>query len=76
MSRTEIQSQLINELGGRKAAYLDLLSEKQLSALLQAVITAKAQERQALTESIDGALKVVPALLRRPIKKILFPKDK
>ncbi|MDX1497368.1 MAG: hypothetical protein R3352_07425 [Salinisphaeraceae bacterium] len=76
MSRADVQSAVKNEIGGRKAAYLEQLTEEQLSALLDAVQTAKQQEREALAKSIDGALKVVPALLRKPLKKILFPKDK
>lgn len=61
-------------LGGRSPAYLKDLSEEELLALEQAIVKAKAHEKSALSEAIQDALLVVPALVRRPIKNMLFPK--
>lgn len=69
----ETSDALRRELGQPPAAYLERLSAAQRAALLAAVLKAKRHEREALDGAIVRAMGFVPALLRAPLKRILFP---
>lgn len=60
------------ELGGQVPDGLDALDGATLGLLLTQVRDAKAAQAQALDASIAKGLAAVPALLRRPVKKVLF----
>ena len=67
-------TELQNELGGRDTTYLAKLSDGQAEHLLTDLRAAKQQERNDLQAAIEQALGFVPALLRGPVKRALFPK--
>ncbi|MGH8530685.1 MAG: hypothetical protein ACRETN_12730 [Nevskiales bacterium] len=50
------------------------LPDAQLTILLQAYRDARAGQRRALHRAVEDSLSFIPALLRIPIKKILFRK--
>lgn len=64
--------ELRTELGGRLPGGLDALDAATLGLLLTQIRDAKASQARALDASITKGLAAVPALLRRPVKKVLF----
>lgn len=52
----------------------EALSEDQLKVIAQGFHDAHARQRKALHRAIEDSLGFIPALLRIPIKKILFHK--
>ena len=65
--------ELSEELGGPLPPGLAALSDADVTHLLTSVHAAKARQREALREAIDSGLSMVPALLRRAVRKALFP---
>lgn len=70
---TQTHPDLRKELGGTAPAALSQLSADEQKKLLQSVRDAKKKQRTALTAAIDEGMSFVPALLRIPLKRILFP---
>lgn len=64
---------LNKELGGQGGELLKPLTETELNTLLQSVRVAKRKQKDALKAAIDEGMSFVPALLRIPLRRILFP---
>lgn len=60
------------ELAGRAPAGLEALDDASLDWLATKIRDAKSTQERALDESVTRGLAAVPALLRRPVKKVLF----
>ncbi|MFD9790571.1 hypothetical protein ACFWXK_06415 [Streptomyces sp. NPDC059070] len=69
---TEELSRLGTELGAPPPAALAELTDDQLKALLGALLAEKAARAAGLEEAAEEALKLVPALARGPVRRILF----
>ena len=65
----EIRADLRKRLGDLDL--LDALSDADLAALHALIDEARRQQRQALAEAQQHALRFVPALLRKPLLKLL-----
>lgn len=65
-------AELQRELGGRDPLPASL-TDADARKLLDSLRTAKARERAALKAAIDEGMSFVPALLRIPLRRILFP---
>lgn len=65
---------LREELGAAAASLPDLsaVPDPALHALVDAVRAAKQHQRQLLADAGDHALRMVPALLRPAVRKVLF----
>ena len=71
MSRAKALAALEAEVG--KGEALEPLTESDLKALTALVQAAKKKQSGALKDAINEGMSLVPALLRIPLKKILFP---
>jgi len=60
------------ELGGVVPGGLEGLTEEELSGFATLLRVAKQRQSEELEEAVDEALEIVPRLLRRPVRKILF----
>ena len=62
------------ELGPGSSQLPDLsgVPEPALASFVEAVRSAKRQQRQLLEQSAEHSLRLVPALLRPAVRKILF----
>jgi hypothetical protein len=58
--------------GATQLPDLSTVPEPALSAFLEAVRDAKRQQRRLLEQSAEHSLRLVPALLRPAVRKILF----
>lgn len=58
-------------LPSQDLASFELLDEEQIAHLIAALEEAEARQGSALDDAIQNALSHVPALLRKPILKIL-----
>ena len=58
--------------GKQLPAVLAEVPEPQLEALLATVRDAKARQKRLLEDAADHALRLVPALLRPAVRKVLF----
>jgi hypothetical protein len=67
-----LRSDLARELGG-DASCLSSLSADELAALLVAIRDTRKHQREALDAAIAHGMSLVPALLRAPLRRILFP---
>lgn len=56
----------------RRLDFLAALPETAQAQLSADIQSARAQQKKTLDEAIDNGLRMVPALLRGPLKKILF----
>ena len=56
----------------RRLGFLAALPESAQSQLSKDILAARQRQKKALEEAVDHGLRMVPALLRGPIKKILF----
>lgn len=65
--------ELTTELGGATTPGVAELPEADQARLLAALREAKVRQRAALDAAIESGLGHVPALLRRPFRKMLFP---
>ena len=65
--------ELASELSGLDAAVIAPLSVAERAQLLEAIRNAKRRHREALRAAIEQGMGFVPALLRIPLKRILFP---
>lgn len=65
---------LRRELGSARAGLPDLstVPEPALRAFVDAVQEAKRQQKRLLEESAEHSLRLVPALLRPAVRKVLF----
>lgn len=66
-------AELKQELGGAEIGALSLLSDSEQARLRDSLRAAKRNQKQALDQAIEKGMGMVPALLRLPLKKILFP---
>ena len=73
MSRVPKPDGLASEVPGLNADALAPLTAAQRAQLLEAVRAAKRRQREALRAAIEEGMSFVPALLRIPLKRILFP---
>lgn len=71
MTASAMQS-LEVELGDRVPDGLDTLTDQELTDVADRLHAAKLRQSQALDAAIGQALEIVPRLLRRPMRKILF----
>jgi hypothetical protein len=60
------------ELGGTVPDELEGLTEKELKGFAAILQSAKRRQSEQLEAAVDEALEIVPRLLRRPVRKILF----
>ena len=60
------------ELGGSVPGGLEELTEEELSGFASMLRIAKRRQSDELEAAVDEALEIVPRLLRRPVRKILF----
>ena len=65
------RAQLQRELGGGELPAG--LAEPEARLLLEALHATRKRHRDALRDAIDEGMRFVPALLRIPLKRILFP---
>lgn len=63
--------ELRRALGAKPPKALATLDDAQLADLAAALGDARRRQREALQSSADGALKIVPRLLRGPVRKAL-----
>ncbi len=56
----------------RRLDFLAALPESAQAQLGKDILSARQRQKKALEEAVDHGLRMVPALLRGPIKKILF----
>ena len=63
---------LEDELGGLMPEGLRTLSDRELRSLATVLHDAKARQAQTLAIGVEDALKVVPRLMRGPVRKVLF----
>jgi hypothetical protein len=56
----------------RRLDFLAALPESAQDQLSKDILAARRRQKKALEEAVDHGLRMVPALLRGPIKKILF----
>lgn len=73
MSKSGLDS-LRSELGPAASRLPDLsgVPEPAMQAFVAAVRSAKRQQRQLLEDSAEHSLRLVPALLRPAVRKVLF----
>ena len=64
------QSELNAELGGNIPTQLDVLDAAEQARLANTLRGARLRQQKHLGESIDEALKHIPALLRGPIRRL------
>ncbi len=64
---------LADELGAKSLPALDALTSTEIDMLRQSIRTARAHQKQQLARAFEAALGHIPALLRGPVRKILFP---
>ncbi|MFC0848877.1 hypothetical protein ACFH04_34965 [Streptomyces noboritoensis] len=69
---TEALSRLGTELGAPPPEALASLTEDQLALLASALREERASRAAGLGEAAEEALKLVPALARGPVRRILF----
>ena len=63
---------LKRELGGNVPGGLEELTEAELSGFAATLGGAKRWQSEELEAAVDEALEILPRLLRRPVRKILF----
>lgn len=56
----------------RRLDFLAALPESAQAQLSADILAARKRQKKSLEEAVDHGLRMVPALLRGPIKKILF----
>ncbi|MGX1811796.1 hypothetical protein ACWIGI_39250 [Nocardia sp. NPDC055321] len=71
---TDPRAELYTELGGEPRAVLDALTDREAELLLRHLRQARTDQHESLFQAMDSALNVLPALLRRPARSILFGK--
>ena len=68
-----MQKDLRETLGSeRRLEFLAALPEPAQARLSADILAARKRQARALDEAIDNGLRMVPALLRGPVKKLLF----
>lgn len=68
-----MQKDLRETLGQeRRLDFLAALPDSAQEKLSQDIHASRARQRQALDDAINNGLRMVPMLLRGPLKKILF----
>ena len=70
MSRTTLDA-LRHELGSEPPEIFARLPDAALESLGKALHAARQRQRQELDQALTHALEYVPALMRRPVRKIL-----
>lgn len=71
-AQTALRSELARDLGGDSSC-LASLSVDELAALRDAIRATRKHQREALDGAISHGMSLVPALLRGPLRRILFP---
>ncbi|MFC7306444.1 hypothetical protein ACFQVC_19735 [Streptomyces monticola] len=69
---TDAQSQLSTEVGARLPESFGRLDPGQLTLLADALRRERESRAAGLNEAAEEALKLVPALARGPVRRILF----
>ncbi len=64
---------LADALGNRPLPSLDAIDEDAIGVLADAVRKARQHQRAELDRALEAALRHLPALLRVPVRKVLFP---
>jgi predicted DNA-binding transcriptional regulator YafY len=64
---------LADELGTTALPPLDVLTPAEIETLRLRIRTARQRQKQQLAGAFEAALNHIPALLRGPVRKILFP---
>ncbi|TJY56664.1 hypothetical protein E4T66_19060 [Sinimarinibacterium sp. CAU 1509] len=64
---------LADELGSQPLPALDALTTAEIELLRQSIRAARVHQKQQLARAFEAALGHIPALLRGPVRKILFP---
>lgn len=59
-------------LGGPLPPSIAALDEARLAVLLEALHSARQEQRRSLAEATEHGLNFVPRLLRTPVRKVLF----
>jgi hypothetical protein len=67
----EARAELARQLGGEVPDGLSVLSPAELAALAEMVGEARERQSMALRDAAHQALDKVPAILRRPIRRML-----
>jgi hypothetical protein len=67
------QQPLADALGNRPLPTLDAIDEVEIRALADAVRSARQHQRAQFERALQAALGHLPALLRAPVRKVLFP---
>ena len=74
MAQARDRRRLLAEIVGDSVLpALDTMGEAELGALADAVRNARRHQRAQLERALTEALGHLPALLRGPVRKILFP---
>lgn len=73
MAGSKLNPDLQKEIGGAGPEALAALSAAEQTRLLKMLRAAKQSQKDALKAAIDEGMSFVPALLRIPLKRILFP---
>lgn len=63
---------LERELGAQLPDGFNALSDEQLLWLADLLHDAKARQKDELDDGVEESLKIVPRLMRGPVRKILF----
>jgi hypothetical protein len=63
---------LEDELDARVPEGIEVLSDDELTLLADLLRAAKASQARELDDGVEGALDIVPRLMRGPVRKILF----
>ncbi|EPH44501.1 hypothetical protein ABT390_15280 [Streptomyces aurantiacus] len=69
---TEALEKLTTELGARPPESLTQLTPEQLALLTDALRRERESRASGLNQAAEEALKLVPALARGPVRRILF----
>ncbi|MDG4861798.1 hypothetical protein P8605_27025 [Streptomyces sp. T-3] len=69
---SEVPAQLSTELGAEPPASFGRLEPGQLQLLAQVLHAERESQASGLNEAAEEALKLVPALARGPVRRILF----
>lgn len=67
-----MNNELQRQLDGELPDGLEPLADEEAQRLADMIADAKRTQAEAVDKAITDGLSVIPALLRRPVKKVLF----
>lgn len=73
MTTAPVHAELLRELRGVEPRVLAPLTPTEQTTLLAAIRATRQRQKQALDDAINEGMRLVPALLRGPLRRILFP---